>query len=421
MVRFLVRSPSGARARSQVILASLLLAACGGDGGTTEPPMPGPVVSVAVSPSSPSITFLDETVQLSATARDANGTVVPDASVTWSSSDLSVATVSDAGLVTAVGGGSADITATAAGHSDVARISVTGPSDLDFLRSDWTGEATAYTDAGTETLALAGTGVARVDGAATRLGLVVGTGDDARELVLLGHLDGSVRVLLGLADGYRGTFAMTEGVFDGLGGASFDSRQRLGDQRMERVRMGEFRESSFELLVDVSDDAGATWSPVWAFHLEKTNDGPALPDLESPECAAVDYADFGFWQGDWNVTAGGGQAGTDLVEPLASMCGIQENWTATGGSTGISLNMYDPRSGLWTQYWVDSAGAYLELTGGLQGNSMVLQGLRGGAGNVLDRVTWTPNADGSVRQLWETNTGGTGWTTTFDGLYRPKG
>lgn len=421
MVRSFVRFSPGVRAQSHVLLASLLLAACGGDGSTTEPPMPGPVVSVAVSPSSPSLTYLDETVQLSATARDANGTVVPDASVSWMSSDPSVVTVSDAGLVTAVGGGMAEVTASAAGHTDIARVSVTGPSDLEFLRADWTGEAVAYTDAGTETLSVAGVGTSRVGGAATRLELVVGSGDDARTLVLLGHLDGSVRVLLGLADAYRGTFTMTEGVFDGLGGASFDSRQRLGNQRMERVRMGEFRETSLELLVDVSDDDGSTWSPVWAIHLEKTTNAPELPDMGSPECGATDYASFDFWQGDWNVTAGGGQAGTDLVEPLASMCGIQENWSAAGGGTGISLNMYDPRSGLWTQYWVDSSGLYLELTGGLQGDAMVLQGVRGGTGNVLDRVTWTPNVDGSVRQLWETNTGGTGWVTTFDGLYRPKG
>ena len=36
-----------------------------------------------------------------------------------------------------------------------------------------------------------------------------------------------------------------------------------------------------------------------------------------------------------------------------------------------------------------------------------------------ERITWTPNADGSVRQRWETSTDdGKTWTVAFDGIYR---
>jgi hypothetical protein len=36
----------------------------------------------------------------------------------------------------------------------------------------------------------------------------------------------------------------------------------------------------------------------------------------------------------------------------------------------------------------------------------------------LQRVTWTPSSDGTVRQLWESSEdGGTTWTTVFDGRY----
>ena len=39
----------------------------------------------------------------------------------------------------------------------------------------------------------------------------------------------------------------------------------------------------------------------------------------------------------------------------------------------------------------------------------------------IERITWTPNADGTVRQHWEQSTdGGKTWTTAFDGLYRRK-
>jgi hypothetical protein len=36
-----------------------------------------------------------------------------------------------------------------------------------------------------------------------------------------------------------------------------------------------------------------------------------------------------------------------------------------------------------------------------------------------ERITWTPNSDGSVRQHWESSTdNGKSWQTGFDGLYR---
>jgi hypothetical protein len=52
---------------------------------------------------------------------------------------------------------------------------------------------------------------------------------------------------------------------------------------------------------------------------------------------------------------------------------------------------------------------------------MVLSGqrpARDGSGMVLHRISWTPNADGTVRQLWEASKddGGT-WAVLFDGLY----
>jgi hypothetical protein len=33
------------------------------------------------------------------------------------------------------------------------------------------------------------------------------------------------------------------------------------------------------------------------------------------------------------------------------------------------------------------------------------------------RITWTPNADGSVRQLWETADSKGAWSVVFDGTY----
>jgi uncharacterized protein YjdB len=77
------------------------------------PPPPAPVVTtVAVSPASATLN-VGATSQLGAQARDANGAAMSGVTFTWSSSNTAVATVSNSGLVTAVGAGSATIRATA--------------------------------------------------------------------------------------------------------------------------------------------------------------------------------------------------------------------------------------------------------------------------------------------------------------------
>ena len=107
-----------ARIASSLIL-SALLAACGGDSSA-----PAPVVaSVEVSPPTSS-KQVGETVQLSATVKDASGNILSGQSVTWSSSATTVASVSGAGLVTANAIGSATISASAGGKTGNSSITV---------------------------------------------------------------------------------------------------------------------------------------------------------------------------------------------------------------------------------------------------------------------------------------------------------
>jgi hypothetical protein len=51
---------------------------------------------------------------------------------------------------------------------------------------------------------------------------------------------------------------------------------------------------------------------------------------------------------------------------------------------------------------------------------MVLQGRRigGEEHSVADRITWTPNEDGTVHEFWETSKNeGETWKVGFDGFY----
>ena len=101
--------------------------ACGGDsGGPTAPPTVDPprATTVTVSPATAELTAVGATVQLSAEVRDQNGQAMAGATVTWSSSDASVATVDASGLATAAGNGTATITATAGAVSGNAAVSV---------------------------------------------------------------------------------------------------------------------------------------------------------------------------------------------------------------------------------------------------------------------------------------------------------
>src|SRR5207244_516396 len=75
-----------------------------------------PVASVEVTPPSASVQA-GQTVQLTGTPRDAGGNPLSGRTVTWSSSNTSVATVSNSGLVSGVTPGTATITATSEGKS----------------------------------------------------------------------------------------------------------------------------------------------------------------------------------------------------------------------------------------------------------------------------------------------------------------
>ena len=79
---------------------------------------------VSVSPDTARLTVLGGTLRLTARARDKKGHWIRDASFTWTSDALSVATVDSAGLVEAVGYGAATVTATldSASGSAVVRV-----------------------------------------------------------------------------------------------------------------------------------------------------------------------------------------------------------------------------------------------------------------------------------------------------------
>ena len=145
--------------------------------------------------------------------------------------------------------------------------------------------------------------------------------------------------------------------------------------------------------------------------------------MATPASATSEYRAFDFWLGEWDVrTPDGSLAGVNSVTREYDGCVLHERYATDRGYSGESLNTYDVGRKVWHQTWVDSSGTLLLLEGGLHNGSMVLEGQTTGtdAQVTRHRITWTPNSDGSVRQLWESTDAQGRWTIAFDGIYTRK-
>ena len=162
-----------------------------------------------------------------------------------------------------------------------------------------------------------------------------------------------------------------------------------------------------------------------SFFATAAHGGELSPSQPPPVCKSNGhFDDFDFWLGDWNVYSNDDARqlqGTNSVTKQHNNCLIMENWTNAQGGTGSSMNYYDAVEDRWRQLWV--AGGYsIDYTGGLDDSgSMVLSrkiNYYATGKSQPFRGTWTPGADGSVRQFFEQQDAESGeWSVWFDGLY----
>jgi hypothetical protein len=141
-------------------------------------------------------------------------------------------------------------------------------------------------------------------------------------------------------------------------------------------------------------------------------------------CNSAQSHQFDFWVGRWSVSPAAHpevHLADSLIEKVYRGCGVRENWMPLSGAGGGSLNSYVPAEDAWRQTWIDSSGARVDFKGGMEGSAMVLTGVwpQPGHPTQLTRMTYTPAADGSVRQAGETSDdGGKTWRPGFDLIYR---
>lgn len=155
----------------------------------------------------------------------------------------------------------------------------------------------------------------------------------------------------------------------------------------------------------------------------------APPATQAPPnfaCPSVEYTQFRFWIGEWNVTQtnGGGPAGDSKIELLDHGCVIFENWKSKAGGSGHSLNVYDQADGKWHQTWIDATGNQVHYIGTWTGSKMEFRAediSTPQKQRVFMTMTFEPRPDGTIRQSGTLSTdGGKTFNPSFDLIYTKK-
>lgn len=127
---YLEMTITGAKMRRLLIALVTLAAACrGGDvaGPDLQPPPVLPVKSVVIYRSES--LYVGSSIKLSAVVTDVSNKIVYDRTITWTTSDPAVATVSESGLVQGVIEGPVTVTAKVGDVEDTMKIDVLPPID----------------------------------------------------------------------------------------------------------------------------------------------------------------------------------------------------------------------------------------------------------------------------------------------------
>ncbi|MBN8586827.1 MAG: tetratricopeptide repeat protein [Rhodothermia bacterium] len=134
------------------------------------------------------------------------------------------------------------------------------------------------------------------------------------------------------------------------------------------------------------------------------------------------YRKFDFWVGAWEVKVSGQLVGKNTIEVISGGCALLENWVATNGGTGKSINFYDAALGKWKQTWVGTQGGPMEFVEVKSDeNQMIFEA------NIMNptdkktkitRLSFVKQPNGDVRQYFEDSFDGGGtWHSTFDAMY----
>jgi hypothetical protein len=157
--------------------------------------------------------------------------------------------------------------------------------------------------------------------------------------------------------------------------------------------------------------------------------GQSTPKAQVP-CEDPRQQQFSFWVGEWeaswpgqNGTAAG--HGTNSIRRILDNCVVEENFS--GGDSmplrGVSVSLFDTRSGKWKQTWVDNQGGYLDFTGEFRDGQMILarRATRPDGSAILQRMVYKNITSEEFDWSWESSTDeGKTWKVAWPIHYRRR-
>jgi hypothetical protein len=146
-------------------------------------------------------------------------------------------------------------------------------------------------------------------------------------------------------------------------------------------------------------------------------------------CSAPEASQFDFWVGEWDASWGDTLKGSNKIEKLYGSCVVHENFSDPKSNfLGQSWSVYNSNYKLWQQTWIDNNGGYIHLTGGMNGDSMVLAtdertvpGSISATGKLKNRMVYYNITKDSFDWSWEASTdGGKTWKSNWLIHYKRK-
>jgi hypothetical protein len=160
--------------------------------------------------------------------------------------------------------------------------------------------------------------------------------------------------------------------------------------------------------------------------------GQSQPASDKPvaPCSEAQQKQLDFWVGSWDLTWPGNSSGeiahgTNNVTRILAGCVVQENFS--GGTAmplrGMSVSLFNPRSGKWQQTWVDNEGAYLDFVGEFKDGQMTLsrEVTKPDGSKVIQRMVYKNIMPTEFDWSWESSSdGGKTWKVIWPIHYQKK-
>ena len=141
-------------------------------------------------------------------------------------------------------------------------------------------------------------------------------------------------------------------------------------------------------------------------------------------CSAPEASQFDFWIGTWNLYSSDTLTGTNTIYKIMDGCTVQENFESNKtGYSGKSWSMFNPRTKMWQQTWVDNQGEYISLNGRFENGTMTLTtGLQKINGkDQVNRMRYHDIKKDGFEWDWESSMdNGATWTTAWHIRYERK-